>query len=85
MTETPFEFVRKKILPKLPSNFDCVIPVKAGTLAWSLKKDMESCLCSNDKLFRGAPRWAPELENPSVNGRPQRAAPTAFEHLFFMD
>jgi hypothetical protein len=25
------------------------------------------------------------LENPSVNGRPQRAAPTAFEHLFFMD
>ena len=90
MTETPFEFVRKKTLPNLRLNFDCVISVKTGTQAWSLKKDMESCpgfaeasFRSNDKLFRGASRLTAELGNPSVNGRPQRAPPTAFKHLFF--
>ena len=56
MTETPFEFVRKKTPPNLRLNFDCVISVKTGTQVWFLKKDMESSLCSNDKLFRGVPR-----------------------------
>ena len=93
-TEMPFEFFRKKIPPNLPLNFDCVIPVKlvleilnrgTGIQVWFLKKDMDSCFRRNDKLCRGAPLWAPELGNPFVNGRPQRAAPTAFEHLFFTD
>jgi len=85
MTETPFEFVRRKIPPNLPLNFDCATPVKPGIQMWFLKKDMESCLRSNDKLFRGALRLAAELGNLSGNVRPQRAAPTAFKHLFFMD
>jgi hypothetical protein len=92
MTDTPFEFVRKKITRNLLLNFDCFTPVKAGTQVWSLKKDMDSCpgfaeasFRGNDELIKEAPRWASESETPFVNGRPQRAAPTAFEHLFFMD
>ena len=83
MTEIPFEFVSKKVPPKLLLNFDCVILVKTGIQVWFLKKDMESCFRSNDKHFRGVPRLTAELRNPSVNGLPQRAPPTAFKHLFF--
>ena len=85
MTEIPFEFVSNKVPPKLLLNFDCVIPVKTGIQVCFLKKDMESYFHSNDKHFRGAPRLTAELGNPSVNGRPQRAPPTAFKHLFFID
>lgn len=86
-TEIPLELYR--ILPSLPFNSDCVIPVEMGIQLGRFNKDMDSCLRRNEKVFSRTPlrspagqAVAPESE-ACFDGQPQRAVPTVFEYLFF--